>query len=289
VTSHEQRTLDVLVFIQEHLDEVLPLERLARVAHYSPYHVHRIFRGLVGETVAEHIRRLRLERAAFRLMHTNQAILPMALEAGYDSHEAFTRAFGTAFGMPPSAFRERHRPAWHAPTRSPIHYAPEGAAVVALCSLESPDPIRIGERAEQRALFRRHTGPYLEAISTWQALLQEASDRGLRTEGRMAGICHDDPAITAPEHLRYDACLLVDGGEKDARPLFGGTFATFRHEGSYEPLVELYERYLGGWLPRSAFEVRDTPCIEIYGRSALDGAAATDWVTDICVPIVRAS
>jgi AraC family transcriptional regulator len=65
--SYKERILRVLIHIQNHLDEVLPLEDLAGLVHFSPFHFHRIFRGVVGESVKEHIRRLRLERAAHRL------------------------------------------------------------------------------------------------------------------------------------------------------------------------------------------------------------------------------
>jgi AraC family transcriptional regulator len=62
--------LRVLVHIQQNLDATLPLEELAAIALFPPFHFHRIFRGLIGESVKEHVRRLRLERAAHRLRHT---------------------------------------------------------------------------------------------------------------------------------------------------------------------------------------------------------------------------
>ena len=79
---YEERLLRVLVYIQQHLDESLALVDLAELAHFSPYHFHRVFRGLVGESLHEHIRRLRLERAAIRLKHSNQTVVQIALEAG---------------------------------------------------------------------------------------------------------------------------------------------------------------------------------------------------------------
>src|ERR1017187_9684083 len=103
--SYQERILRVLVYIQTHLDDPLTLDDLAGVACFSPYHFHRIFRGLVGEPVAEHLRRLRLERAAGRLKFTDRQVIDIALDAGYDSHEAFTRAFRANFGRPPSIYR----------------------------------------------------------------------------------------------------------------------------------------------------------------------------------------
>src|SRR6185436_20700588 len=109
VESYRERMLAVLVHIQEHLDDPLPLEELADVAHFSPFHFHRIFRGMVGESVKEHVRRLRLERAAHRLRFTGEPVTEIALDAGYQTHESFTRAFGAMFGESPSEFRINHR------------------------------------------------------------------------------------------------------------------------------------------------------------------------------------
>src|SRR5207253_4223259 len=97
--TYRQRILIVQLFIEEHLDEELSLDRLARVAHFSPYHFHRLFRALVGETVTEYVRRLRLESAAVALKTTDKTVLQVALDAGYGTHEAFTRAFRQMFGI----------------------------------------------------------------------------------------------------------------------------------------------------------------------------------------------
>ena len=75
------------------LDQALDLEGLARGAALSPLHFHRIFRGMVGETPLELHRRLRMERAARRLGSSETSVTTIAFDAGYDSHEAFTRAF----------------------------------------------------------------------------------------------------------------------------------------------------------------------------------------------------
>ena len=104
---YRERILKVLVHVQQNLDEATSLERLAEVAGFSPFHFHRIFRGMVGETVAEHVRRLRLERAAMRLKHTDQPVTRIAFDAGYEAHEAFTRAFGAMFGVAPSRMSPR--------------------------------------------------------------------------------------------------------------------------------------------------------------------------------------
>src|SRR4029453_17849464 len=83
--------------IAQHLDDALELEALARIACLSSFHFHRVFRGMVGETPLELTRRLRLERAAWRLKDKQQAITEIAFAAGYETHEAFTPEFRVAY------------------------------------------------------------------------------------------------------------------------------------------------------------------------------------------------
>lgn len=125
--QYKERMLRVLVHIQQHLDEELSLEGLAGVAAFSPYHFHRIFRGMLGEPVKEHIRRLRLERAAMRLKHSDMPVTMIAFEAGYETHEAFTRAFKAMGGLSPSEFRSRNGTHSRVAAPSRVHYQEDGA------------------------------------------------------------------------------------------------------------------------------------------------------------------
>ncbi len=79
--DYSERVMRVLNFIQKNLDRPLPLEDLAAVACFSPYHFHRVFRGMVGESVKQHVRRLRLERAAQHLKVSERPVLMTALVA----------------------------------------------------------------------------------------------------------------------------------------------------------------------------------------------------------------
>jgi AraC family transcriptional regulator len=102
---YKQRILQVQMYIQQNLDRDLSLKELAAKSYFSEYHFHRIFRAVVGEPLKEHIRRFRLERAASDLKHTNNSIINIAFDAGYQTHEAFTRAFKSVFG---TKFHGRH-------------------------------------------------------------------------------------------------------------------------------------------------------------------------------------
>lgn len=256
--TYRQRILQVQLFIQDHLDEELPLDRLARVAHFSPYHFHRIFRGLVGEGVNEYVRRLRLEAAAVALKTTDWSVLDIALRAGYNAHEAFSRAFRQMFGVAPSQFRAGQHPL-HVPKETPI-----------MSAETTVREVRIETVPTLRVAFLRHIGPYDKANGVFDRLMAWAGPRGLLGRGSLVlGICHDDPDVTAPDKIRFDCCVTVPEhvrgeGEIGVQTLEGGECAVLTQYGPYTQLGEAYRWLFGTWLPTSGREPRNAPPYEVY-------------------------
>ena len=95
----------VTEYLARHLDEAPETATLARIAGLSPRQLERVFARTVGETPRAYLRRLRLERAAVQLRKSRGSILAVAIDAGFESHEAFTRAFRQRFGHSPVAYR----------------------------------------------------------------------------------------------------------------------------------------------------------------------------------------
>lgn len=289
---YEERMLRVLVFIQKRLDEDLALDELARVAHFSAYHFHRIFRGMVGESVKGHIRRLRLERAAAHLKHTKRPVTRIAFEAGYETHESFTRAFRDRFGLAPSRFRKRHRSLSPQRTPSGVHFTPGGACVEfhPLRERGKTMKVEIKKIKPMRVAFMRHVGPYAECGKTWERFLAWAGAGGLLQPGAMIlGLCHDDPEVTSPDKIRYDACLTVDEdfrpeGEVGVQEIAGGTYAVTTHFGPYDKLGETYAALCGQWAPQSGREMRSEPCFEVH-LNAPENTDPEDLLTDIYLPL----
>lgn len=293
---YHERILRVLVYIQNHLDEALDLEALAGVANFSPFHFHRIFTAMVGESVLQHIRRIRLERAATRLKHSEASVTRIAFEAGYETHESFTRSFRSHFGESPSDYRQSKRIEWP-PAPSRVHFTPDGRVTdYAVAAKEKGNMnVEIKTIPPMHVAFIRHVGPYLSVGRVWERLCSWAGSKGLfgaRSGGpalEMLGVSHDDPEVTPPDQLRYDACITVSElvqaqGEVGVQDVGGGEYAVFRHVGPYEKLNETYHAFCAGWLPTSGRELRTGPALEMYRNSPMN-ASPDQLITDICMPL----
>jgi AraC family transcriptional regulator len=293
--SYKECVLRALVYIQRHLDEAIELTDLARVAHFSPYHFHRLFRGIVGESVMEHVRRLRLERAAQRLKLTGEPVTRIAFEAGYETHEAFSRAFRTMFGQSPSQFRATRRPLLVPAVSSRVHFTADGTVedFEPNCQRDALD-IRVERIDPLRVAFIRHVGPYDQVGAAWGRLMSWAAQLDLLRERpksgpRSLGLVLDDPDVTAPEKLRYDACLVIKDcraadGEVGIQEISGGDFAVATHRGPYDELGNTYARFLGQWLPANGREPKSAPAFEVYRNAPADTAPA-DLLTEIYLPL----
>jgi len=288
---YKQCVLRALIHIQQHLDESLSLEELARLACLSPFHFHHVFSGMTGETVSAHIRRLRLERAATRLKLARNLVVDLAFEAGYENHESFSRAFRKAFGMSPAQFRRRNGVALlEAP--SAVHYRAERPpnSFRTLKIKGRPMNVTIKQIAPMQVAFMRHVGPYDDVGRTWERFMMLMGKEGwLGSGSQCIGICHDDPAVTRPDRVRYDACATVDRsfraeGEIGVQTITGGDYAMMTHFGPYAKLGESYAKLLGQWLPRSGRRLRSVPCFEIYLNSP-ESTEPAELITDIYAPL----
>ncbi|MCT9000220.1 AraC family transcriptional regulator [Chelativorans intermedius] len=255
------------------------LDSLAALACFSPWHFHRIYRAMMGETVAQTVRRVRLHHAAGALVGGRRPIAEIALEAGYGSVEAFTRAFAAQYGETPAAYRARGLP--HPPSSNPPA-EPGRRTDMSSVTIKTLEP--------QTVAAIRHVGPYMEIGQAFDRLIALAAGHGLMgPDTRSFGIYYDDPSATPPEECRSDACLTV--GKTDPLPeglkrmeIAGGRYASLLHKGPYAELHKAYAWLYGVWLPESGEEPANQPVVEEYLNNprALPPA---EWLTEILLPL----
>ncbi len=271
-----QRTIER---IANHLDEALDLAQLAGQAHLSPFHFHRVFKGMTGETPNELARRLRLERAAWRLKSTTASVTEVAFDAGFDTHESFTRAFRLHFDTSPSGFRDRVQKRIELSAANGVHYDPHGrvAQFIALNTGGTRMDITISTMPALRLGAVRHIGPYNQigqAFGKLGALLGPRAGEMAREGARMIAIYHDDPETVPLDQLRSDAAIsLADdaplpSGLSEQR-LPSGRYARAVHVGPYEQLGDAWLRLLGEWLPASGERMAESECYELYANDPM--------------------
>ncbi|MGA2551881.1 MAG: AraC family transcriptional regulator [Burkholderiaceae bacterium] len=104
--SVQPKLLNLSIYINEHLRDELTLEVLAARMNLSPFHFHRKFRAYFGESLHQHIKRLRLESSAHALLYQLIPVSAVAKSSGYKTLSAFSHAFSAHFGVAPTRFRE---------------------------------------------------------------------------------------------------------------------------------------------------------------------------------------
>jgi AraC family transcriptional regulator len=254
------------------LDEALELDELAASAGLSSFHFHRIFRGMVGETPLELSRRLRLERAAWRLSRHDEAVTRVAFEAGYETHEGFTRAFRAAYGTAPKSFGSRRYPRIELAAPSGVHFDAAG-------QVPQFEPRHSGGQnmhvdieimPELRLGTIRHIGPYNQIPQAFERLGEVVNQTPLVHPGAaLIAIWHDDPDAVPQDQLRSDAALVVEESavlppELVEQRIPAGRYARTTHIGPYELLGDVWARFMGEWLPASGLALRPTVSYELY-------------------------
>src|SRR5271166_4910641 len=220
--DYKERILRVLTHIQEHLDEALDLEDLARVACFSSFHFHRVFAAMTGETIADHVRRLRLERAAMELRSGRRQVIQLALDAGYEAHESFTRAFKAAYGVAPAEFRRATGSIATLAAPSGVHFRPGVPLTTFSTNHITTKVMKVITRKikPMRVAYMRHVGPYENVKQTWFDLVAPLSaDKQIRKRSVYIGMGHDNPSVIPASELRYDACITVDEEYEPQKPV----------------------------------------------------------------------
>jgi AraC family transcriptional regulator len=309
-TARINRVLD---HIEAHLAEPLRLRELAAIAHLSPFHFHRVFGAMTGETVSRLVQRLRLEKAAVQLRGIPaKPVTDIALDCGFSGSSAFARAFREAFGTSPSEWRSALgskigmsksnaasslRKAEQETTPSSWHIDAATGHLTWRMTMDEKTTaaIEVRDLPALHVAYVRHTGPYQGNPEVFGRLFEKlckwAGARGLlgRPGTSLLAVYHDDPEVTDASKLRVSVCLPVAeetpvDGEVGKMTVAGGKFAVGRFELGPEDYQKAWNLVYGTWLPESGFQPDDRLCYESYPMD-VQATAPDKHVVDICVPV----
>jgi AraC family transcriptional regulator len=281
-----QRAVD---FIEEHLSEELEIGSIAKKAGYSTWHFQRVFAAMVGENVKAYVRKRRLTRALIELGANKGRIIDIAIDAGFESQEAFTRAFKSRFGLTPGEAR--------------------AGGVVSVLSLDKPqitmaylDHLYKGMSMEPRIMEKEGFtvagmgAPFISILSPnannfevipplWGHYLPRAKEIQ-RSGDADYGIVYCLNGQTGECFYLAGAALKKDATAPqgmETRQIPRGRYAIFIHKGKLDSLAHTMNYIHGSWMPKSGHRFREGPEIEVYDERFIPNSDKSEL--EIWIPI----
>ncbi len=296
--EYKRRVCLAMNFISKNLDRELTLEEIAEAAFFSMFHFHRIFKIVVGETVSEFTRRLRLELAANALLsHKHRDITKIAMDCGFSSSQNFAKAFRHHFRMTPSTYRK---------SKIGNKISKKGNAFSIktiynvdnmLMDLFKNERIKnmkaeVKEMPELHVAYVRKLGAYGKETceQAFGELMQWAAPQGYLMPGTMLSLYWDNPEVTPPEKCRTDACVCIPKetsveGAIALQTISAGPYAVCHFELSMDGFKNAWDDAFG-WLVSQGYECANMPSYELYRNNPAQHPEGK-CIVDICIPLKK--
>ncbi|WP_425641669.1 AraC family transcriptional regulator [Marinomonas gallaica] len=282
--KYKARIDRAIQYIESNLANKISLADVASVSHFSDYHFHRIFTGMVGETVNDYIVRRRLECAANLLIfRTELSVTQIALENGFSSTANFSKAIKRHFGFSPSEIRNPDKiknskigkiSSKYGKEFSPLDLYPARITNEVMnynikdtkmnVEVRELDCLRVCTLASER-------GYELDAIySAWDRLIDWATNHGIQQdEQKRFALAFDNPIVTPIDKCRYTASIVIGDEVSVQSPFISseipkGKYAVLYYKGAPEDAIQAQLSLYSNWLPESGFEPDDFPMMERY-------------------------
>lgn len=275
-------------FIETNLDRQINTETVASIANFSPFYFHRLFCALTGESVSDYARSRRLSEAAQVLARSNISILQISLDYGFESQEAFTRAFKRAFGITPGRYRANpHLSCLSLKKRlSPqllLHIGKGVTMQPKFVEIQAQKAVGLG------GVFAPGDSVAIGAL--WDRFIPRMKEIANPSNSVAYGICmpgHPDIPVAGADKFVYVAALPVsEYGTKAADlvncEISAGRYAVFTHKGPISQICHTVNYIWGTWLPTASVERREAPDFELYDQRFQP--ASEDSEFDIYIPI----
>ena len=303
-------------YIEEHLAEELSLAKLSEVAHFSPYHFHRIFSSLTGETLFEYIQRARLEKAASSLIaNPNETVTQMALNCGFSNQASFAKAFKKRWKISATGFREKYMTYQKRTGKAKSKIGKVSSelrcynnpVIKKQCDVKEKFEdiafsVEVKDIQEMHTVYIRHTGPYQQDADLFERLFNKL-DKWVKStvpqhtqDIKTLILCHDSPNITDENKLRISMCLTVPKGingegEIGNLTIAGGKYAVGHFELAYDEYGSAWGVMYSKWLPESGYQPDDRLAFELSSKNETNtnksAILQSKQVVDIYIPIRR--
>jgi AraC family transcriptional regulator len=281
-SDYTKRIERVIAAVAESLEQERDLPStaaLANIANFSAFHFMRIYRALAGESLGTTVQRLRLARAAHLLAASGASISEVSGRVGFETPQAFARAFREHFGVAPSEARSAN--------------VANGTAVVAPAPSQPQPAIRVDVVTLKpfRVVVKRTEGVYGKLDEVYRGLFEWMAKRGaLEAIEGIWGVPQQDRRDTPVANYGFDCCLatsaaLSEGDGVALADLGGGQHLRYLHAGSFDRLDESHDLIFREFVAHPEWQLRDAPILHEYLNDP-DETAEADLRTHVYVPVI---
>lgn len=269
-----------ITYIFDHLDEYITVEDVARHCCYSKYHLMRMFKENTDEALYQFIKRVCLERSAWRLkVEKDKSISEIGVDYGYSSSN-FATAFKKHLNVEPAYFRKQSEQLVQQSSFSHGISLDEMERSENLITVEQLNPFLV--------VYERRKGNYHNLPEEWCRFVRKYEH--LASENTIYIECTiDDPSITDENNCMYELCQTIQPDHpalKENSIIFthtfdGGKYAVYHHKGFPQFLFMIYQEVFCRWLSRTGNQLDERPIFDIYRQVREDGYMEID----ICFPL----
>ena len=263
-----QRGVD---FIEAHLDNDIAIADVAKIAGISQWHFQRIFKALTNETLKTYIRSRRFANSLEKLMATDERIIDIALNAGFESQESFTRAFKQAFNMTPNEYRKLgNNKLFLRKIRLDTEYIDHINRNISLQPkiIEQDKMQMLGLRTKFYSSDSDKNNIAEQLPPLWNAFLPRLDEIGYKRPGTCYGVIQQTENDS--DHLEYFAAIEVEKIEHTPKDMASiviapSQYALFTHQGPVKQLDNTVNYIYSSWLLQSPYRHSYGPDLEFYG------------------------
>lgn len=292
-----KRINNVLAYIDENLATDLSLESISKIAFYSPFHLHRLFRAITNEPLNVYINRKRIEKSAILLIHNPElSISEIALQNGFNSNSSFARSFKKHYAQSPTEFRNTNLNNFSKigkpdSKNGKVDFITE----IYLCNINNLKnwitmnaTIEIKTFPQMNLAYIIHIG--VDGVeNTFHKIMKWAIPKGLLKDGNIVRMFHDSFKITDADKVRMSVGITVNetvkvDGEVGLTNIKAGKYIV----GRFEILVPEFEKSWNGlfiWMNENGYQKAEGNPFEIYHNNPSEHPE-NKCIVDLCIPVV---
>ncbi|MFN3405959.1 MAG: GyrI-like domain-containing protein [Cytophagaceae bacterium] len=295
--EYHSRINKVFQYIEENPDAELSLDKISEIACYSPFHFHRVFKFITGETLNEYITRQRIEKAALVLLHNNISISELSHQYGFTDNSSFTKAFKKFYGVSPKEFKIQNPNRFTKIRQINSKNGQEYPEVEDYFSIinnlniwnKMNAKIEVKEMPEMNLAYVSCIGAH-NLANAFGKIMQWAGPNGLMNENtRMVTIYHDSFKVTQADKVRMSACIVLNkpastAGEIGVTSIKKGKFIV----GNYVIGLDEFEKSWAGlflWMNENGYKKAEGNPFEIYYNN-FNEHPEKKAIVDFCIPII---